>query len=73
MHQLQATPVPQLLPGAPYFSCCCRKREEAKHKAVALPPAVAKWLKASGAADVALSGISWAKVLQPDKKVSREL
>jgi hypothetical protein len=53
--------------------CCCRKREEAKHKAVALPPAVAKWLKASGAADVALSGISWAKVLQPNKKVSLEL
>ena len=58
------------------FSCCCfscrgcRKREEAKHKAVALAPAIAKWLKASGAPDVALGGIAWAKVLQPNKKVS---
>lgn len=36
---------------------------------VELAPAVTKWLKASGAADVAIGGISWSKVLQPNKKV----
>ena len=48
----------------------CRTREEAKRKAVVLAPAIAKWLKQCGAADAAVGGISWRKVLQPGKKVS---
>jgi hypothetical protein len=41
---------------------------------VALSPAVAKWLKGTcGAADVALGGISWGKVLQRGKKASAAL
>lgn len=37
-----------------------------------LAPAIGKWLKGCGAADVAVGGIAWKKVLQPNKKVSRE-
>ncbi|KAL4421444.1 hypothetical protein ABPG75_010735 [Micractinium tetrahymenae] len=45
-----------------------RRREDAKRRVVELAPAVTRWLKASGAADVAIGGIAWSKVLQPNKK-----
>lgn len=51
----------------------CRRREDAKRRVVELGPAVGKWLKASGAADVAIGGIAWGKVLQPNKKVGLRL
>lgn len=50
------------------LSLWCRAREEARRREVVLAPAVAKWLRGCGAADVAVGGISWRKVLQPGKK-----
>ena len=44
-------------------------REEAKRRAVVLAPAISQWVKGCGAADVAVGGIAWRKVLQPGKKV----
>ena len=64
--------IQQALKRLPFPSCpSCRRREGAKHKAAAveLSTAVAKWLRGSGAADVAIGGITWDKVLLPDKKV----
>ena len=34
-----------------------------------LAPAIAKWLRGCGTPDVAVGGIAWRKVLQPNKKV----
>ncbi|PSC75596.1 nucleolar MIF4G domain-containing 1 [Micractinium conductrix] len=45
-----------------------RRRDDAKRRVVELAPAVGKWLKACGASDAAVGGITWQKVQQRNKK-----
>mgnify|MGYP001810422482 CR=1 FL=1 len=70
-------------PSLPCPDACCwrlpavptlrRRRDDAKRRVVELAPAVGKWLKACGASDAAVGGITWQKVQQRNKKVCGQI